>query len=161
MLILFFLLWIIFNGNISTEIVLFGIGISAAIFFFVCKYMDYSIKKELILIKILPLLIEYALILIWEIIKANFVTTKYILNQKIEIEPQLIHFKVPLQTNIAKVILANSITLTPGTITVSLEGNEYRVHCLDSDLAEGIFESIFVKKLFKIERKMKGLGEKI
>lgn len=161
MLILFFLLWIIFNGNISTEIVLFGIGISAAILFFVCKYMDYSIKKELILIKILPLLIEYALILIWEIIKANFVTTKYILNQKIEIEPQLIHFKVPLQTNIAKVILANSITLTPGTITVSLEGNEYRVHCLDSDLAEGIFESIFVKKLFKIERKMKGLGEKI
>lgn len=159
MFILFFLLWIIFNGTISTEIVLFGIGISAAIFFFVCKFMDYSIKKEIILIKILPLLMEYALLLIWEIIKANFVTAKYILNQKIEIEPQLIHFKVPLQTNVAKVILANSITLTPGTITVSLEGDEYRVHCLDSDLAEGIFESIFVKKLFQIERKMKGQGK--
>ncbi|MDD3412867.1 MAG: Na+/H+ antiporter subunit E [Lachnospiraceae bacterium] len=158
MFILFFLLWIIFNGTISTEIALFGIGISAAIFFFVCKFMDYSIKKEIILIKILPLLLEYALLLIWEIIKANFVTAKYILNQKIEIEPQLIHFNVPLQTDIAKVILANSITLTPGTITVSLEGDEYRVHCLDSDLAEGIFESIFVKKLFQIERKMKGLG---
>jgi multicomponent Na+:H+ antiporter subunit E len=81
------------------------------------------------------------------------------LNQKIEIEPQLIHFIVPLQTSIAKVILANSITLTPGTITVSLEGNEYRVHCLDSDLAEGISESVFVKKLIKMESYMKGFGK--
>ena len=46
---------------------------------------------------------------------------------------------------------ANSITLTPGTITVSLTDNEYTVHCLDKELAEGISSSVFVKLLTKLE----------
>ena len=48
-------------------------------------------------------------------------------------------------------MLANSITLTPGTITVSLEGDTYCVHCLDKSMAEGIESSIFVQKLHRIE----------
>jgi multicomponent Na+:H+ antiporter subunit E len=49
-------------------------------------------------------------------------------------------------------MLADSITLTPGTITVSLEGNEYVVHCLDKELAEGINTSVFVTLLKRLER---------
>ena len=48
-------------------------------------------------------------------------------------------------------ILANSITLTPGTITVSLEGNDFYVHCLDKEFAEGIDSSAFVELLQKME----------
>ena len=52
----------------------------------------------------------------------------------------------------ARILLANSITLTPGTITVLLEEDEYVVHCLDKSLAEGINSSIFVSMLRKMER---------
>ena len=48
-------------------------------------------------------------------------------------------------------VLANSITLTPGTITVGLEGQEFYVHCLDKELAEGMENSIFVELLEKME----------
>ena len=48
-------------------------------------------------------------------------------------------------------VLANSITLTPGTITVNLEGNEFYVHCLDKEFAEGMEQSIFVELLEKME----------
>lgn len=51
----------------------------------------------------------------------------------------------------AKVILANSITLTPGTITVSVEGDVFCVHCLDKELAEGIENSVFVQLLERME----------
>ena len=68
-------------------------------------------------------------------------------------EPVIVRFRVDLETELARVILANSITLTPGTITVLLEGNEYTVHCLDKCLAEGMEDSSFVKMLQKIERK--------
>ena len=46
MFLLFFLAWIIFNGQITTEIVIFGIVIAAAVFAFTCKFMGYSLQKE-------------------------------------------------------------------------------------------------------------------
>ena len=51
----------------------------------------------------------------------------------------------------AKVVLANSITLTPGTITVSVENDSFCVHCLDRELAEGMEDSVFVELLLEME----------
>jgi multicomponent Na+:H+ antiporter subunit E len=48
-------------------------------------------------------------------------------------------------------ILANSITLTPGTITLDCRGDELTVHCLTEEMAEGLEETIFEKKLKRIE----------
>ncbi len=70
-----------------------------------------------------------------------------------EPEPAIVHFQTDLKTTFARVLLANSITLTPGTITVSLKDNIYTVHCLDKELAMGIDSSVFVKLLERIERK--------
>ena len=56
-----------------------------------------------------------------------------------------------LKSETAKVMLANSITLTPGTITVSLEDDTLLVHCLDKTLSEGMEDSEFVKMLEKLE----------
>lgn len=151
MYILFFILWIIFNGRITLEIILFGIAISAVMYLFICKFMDYSIKKDIIILKKSGLLIEYVFILIWEIIKANVATIRMIISSKYVIEPVIVHFKTSLKTKTARVILANSITLTPVTITISLEGDELVVHCLDKDFSEGMSNSIFVKLLKKIE----------
>ena len=59
--------------------------------------------------------------------------------------------KTDLKTKTARVLLANSITLTPGTITVSLQDNVYTVHCLDKQFGEGLSDSTFVWLLHKIE----------
>ena len=91
-------------------------------------------------------------VLLKEIVKANLTVTHMILTQKEVMEPVIVTFKTKLQTETAKVILANSITLTPGTITVSLEEDEFVVHCLDKSLAEGIESSCFVELLERMER---------
>lgn len=46
MLLLFLTVWIIFNGRITVEILLFGVAIAAIMFAFVCRFMDYSVQKE-------------------------------------------------------------------------------------------------------------------
>lgn len=147
--IIIFLLWIIFNGRITTEIVLLGILLAGAVTWFDEKYIGHNNLN--VSLKRLPALIDYLFTLIIEIIKANIIMIKITLAPKLEFEPCIIYFKTDLKEQFTKVLLANSITLTPGTITASLEGDTYCVHCLDKSMAEGINNSIFVQKLRKIE----------
>ena len=151
MFLVFLLLWIVFNGRITVEILLIGILLCAALFAFCCKFMNYSVKRDLKMFRLLPMAIQYILILILEILKANRQVLFFIMTPRYQVEPQLVHFTSDLKSEMAKVILANSITLTPGTITVSLEGNEFYVHCLDKEFAEGLENSIFEELLKKME----------
>lgn len=152
MLILFFLLWVVFNGSLTMEICIFGIVISTVLFAFVCRFMDYSLKKEALLYKKSLLFVRYVFVLIREIAKANFDVIHMILSQREEIQPKLVTFRSNLKTATGKAFLANAITLTPGTITVSLEQDQYTVHCLDESLAEGMNDSVFVKYIKKLEK---------
>jgi len=63
--------WLILNGRVTAEICLFGVGISAALIFFMCRFMGYSLQKELLLFRVSPLLIRYLWVLIKEIVKAE------------------------------------------------------------------------------------------
>lgn len=152
MFILFFLLWVIFNGSCTLEICIFGIAIAAVLFAFICRFMDYSLKKEVLFCKKAFLFIRYSFILVKEIVKANFDVIHMILSQREEIQPKLVTFRSDLKTATGKAFLANAITLTPGTITVSLEQDQYTVHCLDESLAEGMNDSVFVEYIKKLEK---------
>lgn len=151
MLLLFFLVWVVFNGRLTLEIALFGIAVAGAVFAFVCRFMDYSLKKELRFYKLLPAFLQYLYYLIREIIFANLSVCRMILTRKERMEPVLVHVRTNLKTETARVILANSITLTPGTITVSLSEDKLLVHCLDKSLSEGMEDSVFVRLLQKME----------
>ena len=147
----YFLLWVIFNGNFTLEICIFGLVIAGVLLAFSCRFMDYSLAKEWKLYRKMFLFFRYCVLLVKEIVKANFGTMHLILTQKEEIEPVLVTFHSDLKTQTGKVLLANAITLTPGTITVALEGSEYQVHCLDESLAEGLVDNDFVKYIRRFE----------
>ena len=151
MFIVYFLLWIIFNGSFTLEICIFGIVIAAVMFLFSCKFMDYSVAKELHNYKKLFLFVRYLVFLIKEIFKANQNVIHMILTQKEEIQPELVTFHIDVKTPAGKAFLANAITLTPGTITVSLEDSKYTVHCLDESMAEGLAGSEFEQYIKKLE----------
>jgi len=151
MYVIFFLLWIIFNGRITMEIVIFGLVIAAALYWFICRFMDFSPKREMRYLKKSGYLLQYLYHLLKEIIIANFATMKLICSAGRVVEPALVEFETHFQNDTSRFLLANSITLTPGTITVTVEGDKFIVHCLDKTLAEGIESSIFVKLLEKIE----------
>ena len=151
MFLTYFVLWIIFNGRFTLEIGQCGLAIAGALLAFSCKFVDYSLAKELRVYKNIFLFLKYCCLLVTEIVKANLNAIRMILTQKEEVEPALVSFHTQLKSQAGKAMLANAITLTPGTITVTLEGSEYTVHCLDESMAEGIQDSEFVKYILKFE----------
>ncbi len=152
MLLLYFVLWVTFNGKVTPEICVFGVVISLAVFAFTCRFMDYSIKKEIAVARRCIRFFNYVVVLVREIVKANFEVMHMILSEREELEPALVGFHSDLQNPTVRVLLANAITLTPGTITVSLEGSDYVVHCLDESLADGMDSSVFVELLSGLEK---------
>ena len=152
MYLIFFLIWVIFNGQFTPEIAVFGLIIAGLMYAFICKFMGYKPRADSIMAKKFFYLIQYVFILVKEIVKANFAVIRMITSSRYELEPAVVRFKTDLKSAPARIMLANSITLTPGTITVSLTGDEYVVHCLDKSLAEGINSSIFVTLLRRLER---------
>jgi multicomponent Na+:H+ antiporter subunit E len=84
--------------------------------------------------------------LIWEIIKAGVDVSKIILSPKMPISPTLINVRSSQKSAVGIVTYANSITLTPGTVSVELEGDEITVHAITragaDDLAEGHMDRV-------------------
>ena len=151
MYLLFLAVWLILNGKITVEILIFGLVISAVMFGFMCRFLDYNVRKEIMLFRLTPFFARYFWVLVKEIVKANVCVLKFILSPEIQTEPAFVYFDTDFRTGTAKMLLANSITLTPGTITVSVEGDRFCVHCLDQELADGVEDSVFVELLKEME----------
>lgn len=157
MAILLFLLWIILNGRFTLdagmlEIVISGVIVTALVYAFAIKALGFKVKNELHFWKNVFLLVAFAAVLIWEILKSNFAVTVIILNRKKKISPAVVKVKIPLKKSFSRMLLSNSITLTPGTITIEQSGEEYTVHCLDRSFIDGIEQSTLVKLLERMER---------
>ncbi len=151
MYLLYFLLWVIFNGSFTLEIGLIGLIIAGVLLAFTCKFMDYGLAQEFWVYRKSFLFFKYICLLVKEIVKANMSVIHMILSQREEVEPLLVSFHSDLKSTVGKAFLANCITLTPGTITVTLEESKYTVHCLDDSLAEGMQDSQFVEYIRQLE----------
>ena len=75
-----------------------------------------------------------------EIVNANIAVAKLVLNPKMNIQPHIFTHKTKLKSDVLKVLFANSITLTPGTLTIDIIGDELVIHALTND-AQKDFES--------------------
>lgn len=151
MFLVYLLLWIILNGRVTAEIVILGCVFSAVFYWFTCKYLGRTAEDEKKWFRRVPRMAKYLVVLVYEIFKANFDVIRLILSPSVEVEPRLVHLRTDLKTDSKRALLANSITLTPGTITVRLKGEHLQVHCLDCSLAEGLGDSSFVHLLREME----------
>jgi len=115
-------------------------------------YYRHEIAKEHAL-KI-PRLFLYVPWLIWQIIVASLQVAYLVLHPKTPIRPSLVSFKTRLPNVAAKVILANSITLTPGTLTIQISGDAFLVHSLTDASYTGIVDGSLPLQVAKLyERK--------
>ena len=145
--------WLLFNGKVTLELVLVGVVLVAAVYGGCCVLLGFSWKKELRLWKKLPRVLAYLALLVWEVLLANLQVIRLILspNRKEHTRHRLIWFPAPVKSGVGQVILANSITLTPGTITVSTPEGRFCVHALDEQFAHGLDQSRFVKAIRAME----------
>lgn len=97
----------------------------------------------------------YAAIFLWECVKANFDVAYRVLHPGLPIRPGIVKVKLNLQSGMARTMLANSITMTPGTITVDIIGDYIYIHWINVKYDEnyayricGKFEK-YIGKIFE------------
>lgn len=134
--ILMMVLWLLMSGIYKPLIIGFGV-MSVALTLWVTRRMDAvdddSVGLKLRIFKA----ITYFGWLMVEIVKANWAVIKIVLSPKMPINQNLFHIKYSQKSDLGQVIFANSITLTPGTITVETEPGKFLIHALsysDDDL---------------------------
>ena len=89
----------------------------------------------------------------WEIVKANIDVAKIICRPKMKISPQMFRARASQKTAVGQVVYANSITLTPGTITLDVRDGEFLIHALTKEAADGVLAGDMDKRVSKLEGK--------
>ena len=100
-------------------------------------------------------LLWYLPIFLWECIKANIDVAYRVLHPKMPIKPGIVKVKTQLKTDMAKTFLANSITMTPGTLSVDIKADSLYIHWIyvrdeDVEKATQIIVNKFEKHLKRI-----------
>jgi multicomponent Na+:H+ antiporter subunit E len=147
--------WLLFTGTVAPYSLMMGFLFSLLIA--MGTYSLFIHEKEADKRSLLPhvhLLGIYLLVIIFKMYVASF---KVLFNiTRGDINPRIVHFRTRLKSDLARVILANSITLTPGTITVHLDDDHLIVHWLDAktthskragEMIKGQIESL-LKRIF-------------
>lgn len=130
-LILFiFALWILLTWNTSWQSMAAG-GFVAVIIGLIFGNLAITAPLKVIQPKRWFWLLAYIPVFTWEMAKANFDVAYRVLHPKMPIKPGIVKVKTRLKSELGIAVLANSITLTPGTFTIDLKDEYLYIHCIN------------------------------
>ena len=148
-------LWIVMSGIFTVKFILYGCISSFLISCFVVGSLRIgglkSDRTYFILHANYPKLIIYFMWLIKEVVKSAADVSKIVLSRNMGLEPHVVWFKADYDNPAARAILANSITLTPGTVTIDIyDSGVFSVHALNRDFSEGLLTGEMQNRIAKL-----------
>jgi len=152
MLLIMFGVWLLWSGHYSFDhMLVLGLGVVSCVFVvYMANRMDI-VDEEGHPIHLLFQLLLYIPWLLWAIVKANIDVAKRVLNPSLPISPCMVRIKATQKTDLTRVIFANSITLTPGTVSVELVGDDILVHALTREAAEDVQSGDMDRRVTSLE----------
>ncbi|MBR0173183.1 MAG: Na+/H+ antiporter subunit E [Lachnospiraceae bacterium] len=151
--VLLFALWLVFNERITPDVIITGVIAVVLVTMFLRAFADWSFARDLKHASRAGLFVLYVFRLLWEVCKANVHVIGIVLSDEPErhISPRIVCHRTRLRTPLGRVALANSITLTPGTVTVDVGDDCVYVHALDEHSFMGLRDSVLEKQLKNME----------
>ena len=142
--------WVLLSGHIEPLLLFFGV-ISCLLVWWISHRMDIFDHEEHP-VHVHPVkLAGYYFWLCKEVIKWNLDVARRILDPALPIHPRLIKVRTSQRTELGQVIYANSITLTPGTVSIDLQGYEIEVHALTPEAADDLLTGDMDRRISAIE----------
>lgn len=129
-------LWLLLSGHYNSLLLVLG-GLSCLLVVVIAYRMDV-IDHEGHPIQLTPRVLIYWPWLVWEIVKSNVDVLRRILHPALPISPTIVTVPGTQKSEVGLVTYANSITLTPGTVTINMKGSDMIVHALSRDGADGL-----------------------
>ncbi len=143
--------WLLWSGHLDPFILILG-GLSVLLTLWMsCRMNVIDDEGAPAQLGIRPFT-QFAPWLMWEIVKSNIDVTKIILSPKMKLRRNLIEVSADQKSQIGKVILANSITLTPGTVSVHLKDDRILVHALSFEGGEEDLSGDMAMRVCKLEK---------
>jgi multicomponent Na+:H+ antiporter subunit E len=135
------LLWILLTGSLAAEELIAGLLVALVVSIVSASHV--SIFSGLKIHPFAPFsLVNYLVYFLYALVHANFDLARKVLSPSLPINPGMVEFHTTLQSELGRMLLANSITLTPGTLTVDLVGDRLLVHWIsipeDVDMTDAI-----------------------
>jgi len=147
--ILLFAFWLVNSGHYTPLLLTFMLA-SVASIVALSHYMD-MVDGEAQPLNITFTLPIYLLWLAKEVVLANVAVAKCVWRGKKAISPRTMVVTASQKSDLGIVIYANSITLTPGTVSIDLEGNKILVHALNEESAAGLLTGEMDRRVCKVE----------
>lgn len=141
--------WLLLSGIYTPFLVLAGLGASIAVAALAWR-MEVA-DREGHPVHLTPGALLYWPWLAGEIAQSGWQVARIILDPRLPISPALVRFRPSQRSAVGLVTHANSITLTPGTITVEADHREFLVHALTSDAAAGLADSEMDRRVSRLE----------
>lgn len=126
--------WLLWSGHL--EVLLVGLGVLSCVIVVVMSHRMGVLDDEGPGVVAAWRLALYAPWLLWQIVLANLDVARRILHPRLPIAPRVIRVRARQKSALGRTIFANSITLTPGTVSMDLEGDDIVVHALTKEAAE-------------------------
>ncbi len=122
--------WLMGTGTFRTDELVTGLVLSfgVAVIFIHFSSIYRGVKLTPKSIVLMPV---YLIVFLWEMIKSNIDVARRVITPSLPINPGIVEVKTKLHSDLAKLILANSITLTPGTLTMDVKDNSLFIHWID------------------------------
>jgi multicomponent Na+:H+ antiporter subunit E len=143
------IVWLLLSGHYTTTLITYGV-LSCAGIVALGAHLHILDREGLPTHLGLPTIL-YVPWLLKEIVLSNFAVAKVILDPKLPIQPRILRIRVGQKTHVGQVIHANSITLTPGTVTLDVREDRMLVHALTSASAEGLLSGEMDRRVTRVE----------
>ena len=131
-------IWLLWSGLYKPLLITLGV-VSCCLTLFLAYRMDFF-NRQVFSLHLAPRLVPYWGWLGIELVKTNFAVARIILHPKMPISPTVVQLTAQSQDPVLQAILGNSITLTPGTVTLDDHEGELLVHCLTREGADVLLE---------------------
>jgi multicomponent Na+:H+ antiporter subunit E len=131
-----FATWLLLSGHFEPQLLVLG-ALSCAAVVAIVRRMEV-LDHEGHPVHLTPHVFPYWFWLGWEIVKANWDVARRVLDPRLPVSPTLVRVKASQKSELGQMIYANSITLTPGTISVDVGGGEILVHSLTREGADAL-----------------------
>lgn len=130
-----FAFWLALSGHYTAFLI--GLGALSAI---LCAYLAARLRvvDETFAFHLLPRAVFYWPWLVWEIVQSAWSVSRKVLDPRLPISPTMLRVRAGQKTQVGIATYANSITLTPGTLTVGVDGHDLMVHALDAAGADDL-----------------------
>lgn len=149
--ILLFLFWMILASSMNAADLIIGAIASLLIVFYSIDIVFLESESMGLYPKVVWRLVMLFIVLMIEVVKANFAVVKIVLSPKININPGFKRIKQPLKKTLLQALFGNAITLTPGTLTVDMDEDSILVHGLNIENVDHIKDSPIEKAFLKVE----------